>query len=150
MYWIVHLWMIILRHQSFSNHNNRQQSLLPISSIISITAIGVFDHQSIISITAIDIFDHQSVNSTIAIDFWISSRELIPFLTDRASHKVYNCYFRGEIYARISKKILVFRKIAIKTPHEYIRVHTSDIRVHADTYGNMRVVHEYIGIHTTT
>ena len=44
-------------------------------------------YQSIISITAIAIFDHQSINSTIAINFWITSRELILLSTDMASHK---------------------------------------------------------------
>ena len=57
-------------------------------SIISTTAIDIVNHQLIISITAIDIFDHRSINSTIAIDFWIISRELIPLLTDMASHNV--------------------------------------------------------------
>ena len=49
--------------------------------------------------------------------------------------------------------------IVAKTPHEYIRVHTSDIRIHTSnirvhsryirlhtgTYGNMKVTYEYIG-----
>ena len=57
-------------------------------SIISTIAIDNLNHQSIISmITAIDIFNHQSINSTIAIDFLITSCELIPLLTDMASHK---------------------------------------------------------------
>lgn len=59
------------------------------------SAIDNFNHsdrhpqyyQSIISITAIAIFDHQSINSTIAINFWITSRELILLSTDMASHK---------------------------------------------------------------
>ena len=56
-------------------------------SIISTIAIDNLNHQSIISITVIDIFNHQSINSTIAIDFCITSRELIPLLTDMASHR---------------------------------------------------------------
>ena len=55
-------------------------------SIISNIARGTFKHKSIISITAIDIFDHQSINSTITIDFLITSRELMPLLTDMASY----------------------------------------------------------------
>ena len=57
-------------------------------SIISTIAIDNLNHQSIISITAIDIFNHRSINLTIAIDFLIISRELIPLLTDMASHKI--------------------------------------------------------------
>ena len=56
-------------------------------SIMSTTAISIFNHQSIISITTIDNFDHQLKTSTVAIDFWITSREVIPLLTDMASHK---------------------------------------------------------------
>ena len=39
----------------------------------------------------------------------------------------------------------------IRVTYEHIRVHTSNIRLVTDTYGNMRVIHEYIGytrIHT--
>ena len=57
-------------------------------SILSTIAINIFNHQSIISITAINIFYHQSKNSTIAIDFWITSSEIIPLLTDMASHRL--------------------------------------------------------------
>ena len=60
------------------------------SAIISSIAIDSFNHQSVISITAIDIFHHQAINSTIAIDFWITSRELIPLLTDMTSLKRLN------------------------------------------------------------
>ena len=52
---------------------------------MSAIAIDIFNNQSIISITAVDIFDHQLKTSTIAIDFCITSRELIPLLTDMAS-----------------------------------------------------------------
>ena len=56
-------------------------------SIISTIVVNIFNHQSIIiSITEINIFDHQSTNSAIAINFWITSCELIPLLTDMASH----------------------------------------------------------------
>ena len=81
----------------FFNHSNRQSrysiafwtiGIIYASQqlIIATIPMDIFNNQSIISITAIDIFDHRSINSTMAIDFVISSRELIPLLTDMASH----------------------------------------------------------------
>ena len=83
----------------FFDHSSRQSwysiafwtiatIILNQQSIISIIAIDNLNHQSIISITVIDILNHRSINLTIAIDFLIISRELIPLLTDMASHKI--------------------------------------------------------------
>ena len=68
-------------------------------SIISTIAIDSLNNQSIISITAIDIFNHQSINSTVAIDFSITSRDLIPLLTDMASHTIPVDIVRVKSYA---------------------------------------------------
>ena len=75
------------------------------SFLMPVTAVSI----QIISITAIDIFDHQSTNSTSAIDFWrITSRELIPHLSDMASHT--SCLSALPIHLRSENWVKFFRE----------------------------------------